>query len=99
MNVVEVKAMALYQARTNHAAAKAALRAYREECGDCADPLYTGEGPCYARHRHPFYPRAEFEKWCAVCQGSQPLWEAYRDTGRRAGLALRYLMAACRAAA
>ena len=81
----------LYKARLAHRLAKAAHRTKADELGEpCnGEPSYYEDeggqqsGPCYY---DTDLPR---EDWCNRCDTLQPLWMAYRATGKAAGQALR----------
>ena len=81
----------LYEARLAHRQAKAVHRAKADELGEPCNGewLYhehegaDWSGPCY------YDTELAREEWCERCDTLQPLWEAYRATGRRAGKALR----------
>ena len=84
--------MRLYRARLAHRQAKETLRNYRREHGVCPE-FHSGEDrqPLACYRLGP----AHFDEWCAICQGSQPVWESYRKAALEAGVALRALMLTC----
>ena len=86
MTIIEA-AKRFYAARLRQRESKALLRAYRAEHGGCE---YTLDEtlPCFSGGY------VEEVEWCAVCRGSQPLWQEYRTAAARAGAALRALMLA-----
>ena len=90
MSTIEVAAKRFYAVRLHQRETKAALRAYRAEHGQCRqygnDEAYRES--CFDR------PSSTFAEWCAVCRGSQPLWQEYRSAAAAAGAALRALMLA-----
>ena len=86
-DAVSEAAMALYAARADRKFARDALIAYRMENGVCE----SGQGCDCFRERQ--LPQSD---WCSTCQGSQPLWIAYRKACSRNGAALRTLMLRCK---
>lgn len=51
----------------------------------------TERGTCHEYHRYNYHLLL-LEEWCEVCQGAQPLWEAYRKAATAAGVATRHLI-------
>ena len=83
-NDITRAAIAYYQARRRKKQAHADLVAYRVEHGGCIGDDRVGT--CY---------QGFGDGWCAVCLGSQPLWEARKTASYRVGTALRGLMRLC----
>jgi hypothetical protein len=83
-------AMRLYRARSERVAAHAALKSYREKHGGCKcldDEIRT---PCFIKYQF------RNGDWCAVCAGSQPLWERRKKASTEVGAAMKHLMSVCR---
>lgn len=91
---IEAAAIAYYEARVVRRNAKAALLAFRQECGGCEGGICYGEdgeyiNPCYTAFRD------EPARWCEVCTASQPLYEARKRAAHEVGKALRRLVYVC----
>jgi len=84
-NDITRAAIAYYQARRGKLQAHADLVAYRAEHGGCIGDD-KDVGTCYEGYN---------DDWCAICLGSQPLWEARKTASYRVGTALRGLMRLC----
>jgi len=83
-------ARALAAARREWHETNAALRHFMEQSETCCGLTISEDSyeRCYQSHR-------PIEEWCPTCQGSQPLWQAYRHAAAKAGRKLRYLMRLC----
>ena len=80
-------ALALFAARNARNSAKTALKAYRVEHGCCDGD--EENSACY-------YTRGlQFDQWCAICIGAQPLWLEWRRAARARGAALTKLYRRC----
>lgn len=94
MTPLETAALAYYQARKSHEAARAKLREYRQEHGSCqwsqGDVGSIDEVPECFRQSH-----VAIADWCAICRGSEPLHQEYRSAASAVGQRMRALLREC----
>lgn len=90
MSAIEKAAKRLFAARLVSSQAKFCLQQYRQEHGGCIYPPESGRSNCYLQWQ---LPKA---RWCEVCRGSEPIYQARKKAAIEVATAMRALMHLCK---